>query len=263
MNVSVVTIVRNAPEDLERTIESVVGQSTHPFEHVVVDGASTDRTLAVAEAHARANPGWVVLRSERDSGIADALNKGVRLASGDWVVCMNAGDQFHDDRSLERIHEALAGRDPRTVLYGDAELLYPGYTSRKAARHEDLDSATTFWNPLCHQAMAVPRAAMVDHPFDPGLRYSMDLDLWLALLDESWPFLHLEHPLCRYLMGGVSSKPENFQAIIAEHLKVYLRHGRPRKKIAAALLQGRLRLERLAGRPLRALVELRRRTRAG
>lgn len=261
MKLSVVTIVRNAPEDLERTIQSVLEQSTRPFEHVVIDGASTDRTLEIANAHAESNPHWVVLRSERDSGIGDALNKGVGLASGDWVVCMNAGDRFHDSDSVDRIVSALEGADPRTVLYGDVLLVYPNYSSRTSTRHQKLESPVSFWNPLCHQAMAVPREAMAEHPFDPKLRFSMDLDLWLSLLDESWPFVHLDHPLCQYAMGGVSSKPENFHAIIEEHLRVYRKHGRRRKEAAAMLLRIRLALERLGGGFVKALIEKRRRRR--
>lgn len=261
MKLSVVTIVRNAPEDLERTIQSVLEQSTRPFEHVVVDGASTDRTLEIAKAHAASNPQWVVLRSERDAGIGDALNKGTGLAAGDWVVCMNAGDRFHDADSIARIVSALEGADPRTVLYGDVLLLYPNFSSRTSTRHQDLESARTFWNPLCHQAMAVPREAMAKHPFDPKLRFSMDLELWLTLLDESWPFVHLDHPLCQYAMGGVSSKQENFPAIIEEHLRVYRKHGRHQKETAAILLRIRLALERLGGGFVRTLIEQRRRKR--
>lgn len=263
MKISVVTIVRNAAEDLEGTIRSVQEQTTLPFEHVVVDGASTDRTLEVGRAYAASHPEGVVFLSEPDKGIADALNKGARLASGDYVVCMNAGDRFHDASSMARILSATATAPAGAVLYGDADLVYPTFTSRKVVRHERLLSPFAFWNPLSHQAMAVPRSAMLEFPFDPTLRYSMDLDVWIRMLRKGRVFRRVDACLCRYAIGGISSRRENFPKIQEEHLRVYRQHGLRRKEIAALLLRTRLALERIGGESVRKLIEKRQRMRRG
>lgn len=103
MKVSIITITYNAEKVLQRTLDSVRSQTYRDMEHLIVDGASTDKTVAMADAYRQRASYDAVVRSEPDMGIYDAMNKGLRLATGDYVVFMNAGDTFHDERTLERV----------------------------------------------------------------------------------------------------------------------------------------------------------------
>jgi len=106
---TVVTITYNAEAVLQRTLDSVLRQSYEDVEHLIIDGASTDGTLAMAEAYKRLSDGseenqhQVIIASEPDRGIYDAMNKGLTQASGDYIIYMNAGDSFAQDDTLEEV----------------------------------------------------------------------------------------------------------------------------------------------------------------
>src|SRR3989442_12615891 len=117
--VSVITVVRNDAGGLARTIESVRRQSYRPIEYVVVDGAASDGTVEMIRANADCIDSWI---SEPDRGIAEALNKGSRMAAGDLFLFLNAGDRFVDEHALERAVDHIPqGVDVRgAIFYGDA-----------------------------------------------------------------------------------------------------------------------------------------------
>lgn len=113
--ISVITICRNCRDDLERTIRSVVSQNYTNLEYVVVDGGSTDGTmqmLALYREHID------TLISEPDDGIYDALNKGIRAATGEWIICLNAGDAFTSDHILADIFNSPIATNT-SFLYSD------------------------------------------------------------------------------------------------------------------------------------------------
>ena len=95
---SIITVCYNAAADLRRTIGSVDAQTFRRFEHIIIDGASTDDTPVVLQDSASAGRKIV---SEPDQGIYDAMNKGLGMASGDYLIFLNAGDRFHGSDSLQ------------------------------------------------------------------------------------------------------------------------------------------------------------------
>ena len=130
---TVVTITYNAERVLGRTLDSVLAQTYEGVEHLIIDGASTDGTLTMAEAYKRqsdesASAHKVIIQSEPDRGIYDAMNKGLTQASGDYIVFMNAGDFFPADDTLEqvvrrcRLTELPTAEWP-AVLYGNTDIV--------------------------------------------------------------------------------------------------------------------------------------------
>ena len=102
---TVITITYNAEAVLERTLQSVLCQTHEDVEHLIIDGASTDGTLAMAERYKAESDASelghkVIIRSEPDDGIYDAMNKGLTQASGDYIIYMNAGDSFPKEDTL-------------------------------------------------------------------------------------------------------------------------------------------------------------------
>ena len=130
---TVVTITYNAEPVLERTVQSVLRQTYEGVEHLIIDGASKDRTMEVAERYkaesdASDTEHKVIIQSEPDHGIYDAMNKGLTQASGDYIVYMNAGDFFPQDDTLEQIaHRARLNQTPTdelpAVLYGNTDIV--------------------------------------------------------------------------------------------------------------------------------------------
>ena len=113
MNVTIITVCRNHAKELEKTIQSVENQTWQKKEYIVIDGASTDETLEVIQQHGDSITQWI---SEPDQGIYDAMNKGIRLAQGQWVIFMNAGDTFASTDTLQRVFQESQEAD---VIYGD------------------------------------------------------------------------------------------------------------------------------------------------
>lgn len=113
--ISIITVCYNAADEIERTIQSVIEQTFHDYEYIIVDGASKDSTMDIVDQYSNRIHKIV---SEPDNGIYDAMNKGTRIANGEWMIFMNAGDLFSDNRVLENV---FADCYPDTIqcLYSD------------------------------------------------------------------------------------------------------------------------------------------------
>lgn len=122
MRISVITVSFNSAATIERTIQSVRSQSWPGVEHVAVDGASTDGT---ADVLARYRDGLAFMVSEPDAGIYDAMNKGLRVSTGDVVGFLNADDHYAHDRVLETVAGVMR-RQPVDAVFGDVAFLQPG-----------------------------------------------------------------------------------------------------------------------------------------
>jgi glycosyltransferase involved in cell wall biosynthesis len=123
---SIITVTYNAEAVLEDTIQSVISQTYHHVEYILVDGASKDGTLSIID---RYRDRITRIVSEPDKGLYDAMNKGIRLATGDYLCFLNAGDSFHEDDTLQQMVRSISGNELPDVLYGETELL------DKDARH--------------------------------------------------------------------------------------------------------------------------------
>ena len=159
--ISVITINRNMAEALTRTIASVSCQDALSREYIVVDGASTDGSVEVIVRHSNVVDRWV---SEPDRGIYDAMNKGVILARGDWVLFLNSGDVLAAPDTLSAILAAAEAGDD--ILYGKALVRYASGATHvaNALAPEELP-----FGMICsHQALLARRALLVEMPFRIG-----------------------------------------------------------------------------------------------
>ena len=192
MIVTIITVCRNHAQELERTIRSVESQTWQEREYLVIDGASTDDTLDVIKAHEASITRWV---SEPDQGIYDAMNKGVRMAQGEWVIFMNAGDTFASDDTLQRVFGSPQNAD---VIYGDVikgELVKKAEAPRNAHR--------MFY---CHQSAFVRTRCLRKFPFDIRHRMSADFKQVKQLYLSGKTFLQLDFPVANFDTQGVSNK---------------------------------------------------------
>ena len=121
MTISIITICYNAASDLEKTIKSVRAQVFNDYEYIIVDGGSKDVTSEIIKSNADVITKWV---SEPDKGIYDAMNKGIKMASGEWLIMMNAGDYFAEPDVLEKVFAREIPKG-KTFLYSDVYGLRP------------------------------------------------------------------------------------------------------------------------------------------
>lgn len=105
---SIITVTYNAEAVLEDTIQSVISQTYHHVEYILVDGASKDGTLSIID---RYRDRITRIVSEPDKGLYDAMNKGIRLATGDYLCFLNAGDSFHEDDTLQQMVHSISGSE--------------------------------------------------------------------------------------------------------------------------------------------------------
>ena len=124
MKLSIITINRNNAVGLEKTIKSVASQTYKEFEYIVIDGASTDGSVEVIKSHESefAHLKWV---SEPDKGIYNAMNKGLRMASGDYIQILNSADSLASEDVIERMISALEQLNSPSILYGNMVKCFP------------------------------------------------------------------------------------------------------------------------------------------
>lgn len=235
---SIITCTYNASEVLQRTLDSVMSQTWGQIEHIIVDGASKDSTMAMAEAYRRRSAEEetehdIIIKSEPDRGLYDAMNKGLQLATGDYVVFLNAGDVLPTDETLENIsndvNERSDGRLP-AVLYGDTnivdnngELLRP----RRLVPPDDLSWRSFRHGMLvCHQAFYVRTDIAKAEPYNLKYRFSADVDWCIRVMKraekEGLPLLRLPEVVVNYLDGGMTNK--NHRASLIERFNVMSHH---------------------------------------
>jgi glycosyltransferase involved in cell wall biosynthesis len=187
---SVVTVCRNAAHVLEVTASSLRSQTFTDYEWVVVDGASTDRTCDVARRYI--DPHHDTLISEPDGGVYFAMNKGLRLARGQFVLFLNAGDRFAAAETLTTVHSAID--DSVDVLHGDVVFLTArGDMIPRSSKHaaEGIDRRLL----ASHQSVYVRRSTHLRIPFDTSLRISADFKALAMLHAAGARFRYLPEPL--------------------------------------------------------------------
>jgi glycosyltransferase involved in cell wall biosynthesis len=199
--ISVVTIVFNGENEIEKTILSVLQQSYKDFEFIVVDGGSKDGTVGIIKKYNSGITSWV---SEKDNGIYDAMNKGVRMARGEYIIFMNGGDRFYESHTLEMMAETLISELDKIIIYGDAEIVTKNgtYIQYQRERHRDPTKS------IVHQSMFVKRSYLLQNPYDVNFSVMADYDNLLKLsIKHPEKLLYVNRTVCIYNKFGVSSKP--------------------------------------------------------
>ena len=206
MRISIITVAYNAARTIADTLESVAAQ-THPeIEHIVVDGASTDGTLDVIERH---HDKLTKVISEPDRGIYDAMNKGIRVATGDVIGFLNADDVFAQKNVLAMVAEIMK-REHLDALFGDVEFFRPDNPGRTIRRYSSAhfrpDRIAWGWMPA-HPALFVRREVFQRvGVFRTDYRIAGDFEFVArAFGKNTLRYRHLPEVLVRMRTGGIST----------------------------------------------------------
>ena len=210
MLISIITITYNAEQFLERTIQSILAQTDQNFEYIIIDGKSKDGTLQIAEKYKnRVNQ----LISEPDKGLYDAMNKGLKNASGDFVWFMNAGDEINDKEAVSRMKNVARESFPVVIdiFYGNTYLVnnegeIQGLRSEitphrlpKNLKWQDMKLGML----VCHQAF-IARKSIAPLYMENNL--SADVDWEIECLKRAKEVKYLDFVVAKYLIGRDSNQ---------------------------------------------------------
>lgn len=214
MKYSIITVNYNNREGLRKTIESVIHQTFHDFEYIIIDGGSSDGSAEVLKEYDKDITYWV---SEPDKGIYNAMNKGIAKATGDYLNFMNSGDCFYDNRVLEKINklhikeDMIVGRD-----YHYNALSNQGFASILPQR---ISMLTFYVQTLPHQSTFFRKELFNNCPYDESLKIVADLKFYIQNLCVDGCSIRLvDDIICSREPDGVSKTYNDRR--IAEHQAV-------------------------------------------
>lgn len=196
--VSIVTISYNSAATIERTIKSVLSQKYDNIEYIIIDGGSTDLTVSIIQKYSSQIAYFV---SEKDEGISDAFNKGLRMAGGELITFLNADDWYPDDSSVSTVAENYV--DQNTVLCGSINLISPDNLTLKRldSKPEKLNQGMYIAHPTCFIPATIIRQV---GEFDPERKIAMDFDYLSRCKKEGCSFRVIPQVITNMQAGGAS-----------------------------------------------------------
>jgi len=228
---SIITVTYNAEATLERTLQSVAAQTYPHKEYILMDGASTDGTMALA---ARYDTLFSRCISKPDRGLYDAMNKAMLCAKGDYLIFLNAGDCFHSSHTLEnmitsiekKMEKQSGGEEEKwpDILYGqtilvDAQGEFVGnrhYTAPTELSWRSFQKGML----VCHQAFWAKRSFLIS--FNLSYRFSSDFDWCIRNLKQASSCFYSPEVLINYLDEGLTTR--NHKASLKERFLIMVRH---------------------------------------
>lgn len=215
---SVITIVYNNVKDIERTMLSVLNQTYPNIEYILIDGASGDGTKDIIYKYKSRLAQFI---SEPDKGIYDAMNKGLSLATGDYVLFMNSGDEIYAPVTVAEVFDTAAAAD---IYYGETEMFNEQWESLGQRRHhspENFDwQSFKYGMSISHQAIYVKRS--LAEPFNLEYKYSSDIDWIIRAAKNASSIVNTHSYVAKYLVGGVSKKKH--LASLKERFKIFTKY---------------------------------------
>lgn len=218
---SIITVTYNAAQVLEDTIQSVITQTYKGVEYIIIDGGSKDGTLDITNRY-KTHIHTVI--SEPDKGLYDAMNKGIRVATGDYICFLNAGDALHEDDTLLLMVHSITGEVLPDVLYGETQLVdEEGHfvRMRRLSAPEQLTWKSFQKGMLvCHQAFFARRELV--EPYDLHYRFSADFDWCIRIMKKSHNLHNTHLTLIDYLNEGMTTR--NHKASLKERFHIMCKH---------------------------------------
>ena len=214
---SIITVTYNAATTLPATLASVKSQTCKLYEYIVMDGASKDNTVELAQ---NANIPNARIVSSPDKGLYDAMNKAMDIATGEYLIFLNAGDSFHSPETLQKIADTIMNHDFPGIVYGQTQLVnsqreYIG--DRHLLAPEEL-TLKSFANGMlvCHQAFIALRR--ITSHYDLRYRYSADYEWCIRCLQHSRNNIYIPNTIIDYLSEGLTTA--NRKASLIERFKI-------------------------------------------
>lgn len=198
--ISIITVNLNNIQGLERTMRSVLSQKSKDFEWIVIDGGSTDGSKELIEMHSDAISYWV---SESDSGIYEAMNKGIIAAKGDYLQFLNSGDSLADNNIISDFNSQNFKKD---VIYGNAIIVdHNGNKVGFFNAPEEIKMSFFFNHALNHQATFFSKRCFERYRYNEHNKIASDLELFMLLIYNNFSFQKYNRSIVCFDNSGISS----------------------------------------------------------
>jgi len=230
MKISIITVCKNPGESIKKTVESVLAQTYKDIEYIIIDGLSTDGTLDIIKKYEKEvfsrHASRVTLHcvSEPDTGIYNAMNKGIDLASGEYLLFLNAGDYLVDGDVISKVVENI-GKDGGLydIYFGDIISEDPATMARYQVpnRLKKVNSVKLFFWSIPHPAAFIKRDLLRKcEGYDESFRISADYDFFLrAYIVEKAKLCHIPLKVAVFRTDGISSDTGNKRLMKSENIK--------------------------------------------
>jgi glycosyltransferase involved in cell wall biosynthesis len=217
--ISIITVVLNDKDGLEKTIKSVINQTYKNFEYIIIDGGSTDGTIDIIKKYEKHIDYWI---SKPDKGIYDAMNKGAKKAKGEYLYFLNADDYLIDKNTLEKVSYLCEDYD---FVYGNI-IGYKDGKKRKFGKKIIKKKLKEGYR-ICHQALFVKKRGFDKiRGFDTQYSLASDLDFIINMYQEGFKGKYFNIDICFYSFEGKTSKNKNLlrkemEEILYNHYGIY------------------------------------------
>ena len=193
---SVITCTYNSEKFIKKNLDSVSTQTFKNYEHILIDGNSSDGTGKIIEEYIKLNPTHVRIFQRAPMGISDAMNEGIKRARGKYIIHLHSDDYFYDNKVLRRTYQFIVKNKYPDWVYGKIRVVEAwGAEVGIFPRWKILQQANTtllkLFNYIPHQSVFVKKDIFTKFGgFDDKLKFSMDYDLWLRLAGKTrWVFM--------------------------------------------------------------------------
>ena len=226
LKISVITPSFNSEKYIKDTVNSVKQQSYPAYEHIIIDGASTDNTLNILKSQQN-----IKLISEPDNGQSHAINKGFQIAKGDIIAWINSDDYYYDENVFDKVIEAFEKNKDAKIIIGDCLFTYEGIKPDLPVKNRpyDFDHTLRYWRnfvPPTQPSIFFKKELLDEFGLlDETLNYAMDYDLWLRIT-QKYPIHYVAYPFSvyRFTDDSKSGTGDDWSHFYPEWHKVYLRY---------------------------------------
>lgn len=198
--ISIIIVTYNADMYLEEAIKSIIEQNSNNFELIIIDGKSTDNTLSLIKKYNK-NINYFI--SEKDTGIYDAMNKGLKYANGEYVYFLGADDTLYNKNVLRNIEKYLNNKVD--ILSGNVYLIDRNLNMRKLARNKYTKKEIISGQMLPHQGLFVRRTLALKYKFNIKYKIASDYEMLLKIIKDNYNIVYIDDVIANYNVSGISS----------------------------------------------------------
>lgn len=216
---TIITINRNNSEGLKKTMNSVFSQSFLDFEYIIIDGASTDDSLITIQQFNNSILQYLCWISEPDTGVYNAMNKGIRMATGEYLLFLNSGDFLVDNEVLKNVFSQANSAD---ILCGRCNISNNGEVIHTTSPPENITFGTLYNTGLAHQATFIKRSLFDKLGlYDESFKYNADIEFWYrSIILNRATTQKINFLISDYNLDGISSTQNQNIDFLEEHKRI-------------------------------------------